>query len=148
MDLYIASFPYAGARTSVEAMAAGVAIAGHDHASKRFLGAVDMLPPGSCIWSKPDQLMDFLSGNNRASLSRLGRQARQHYEKYHAPDKLLNALNHGVDEDGLPPRPLPLQVDELNTALLRSAQFTFLGVLKRRGLRYFRSMKSTIGRLR
>lgn len=148
VDLYIASFPYAGARTSVEAMAAGVAAAGHDHSSKRFLGAVDMLPPGSCIWSEPDQLMDFLSRNDRAMLHRLGRQARQHYEQYHSPEKLMNALRHGVDEHGLPPRPLPLQPDELSAALLRSAQFTFLGVLKRKGLRFFRSVKSALSRLK
>ncbi len=148
VDLYLASFPYAGARTSVEAMAAGVAIAGHDHSEKRFLGAVDMLPTGSCVWSTPDQLIDFLAENDRAALIQRGRLARMHYEKYHSPESLMHALESGVGESGFPPRPLSKKTDELNAALLRSAQFTFLGVFKRRGLRYFRALKAALSRFR
>lgn len=148
VNLYLASFPYAGARTAVEAMAAGVAIAGHDHSGKRFLGAVDMLPPGSCIWSTPDQLLAFLSENDLVSLYRRGCQARQHYEKYHSPDSLAKALQFGVDPSGFPPKPGSVVFDELDAALMRSAQFTFLGIFKRRGLRYFRASKAFLSRFR
>ncbi|WP_159913148.1 hypothetical protein [Pantoea sp. 18069] len=148
VDLYLASFPYAGARTAVEAMAAGVAIAGHDHSGKRFLGAVDMLPVGSCVWSTPDQLMTFLSANDTVTLRQLGCQARLHYEKYHSPESLMKALQFGVNESGFPPQPMPRPSDELDAALLRSAQFTFSGVLKRRGLRCFRAVKAFLSRFR
>ena len=146
VNLYIASFPYAGARTSVEAMAAGVAIAGHDHSSKKFLGAVDMLPPGSFVWTRPDQLMDFLSKTDRARLHLLGGKARQHYENYHFPEKLLNALSDGVSECGFPQKPLKSPVDELNAALLRADQFSLVGLLGRKGLRCFRAFKSSLSR--
>lgn len=148
VDLYLASFPYAGARTAVEAMAAGVPIAGHDHRSKRFLGAVDMLPPGSCIWTTPDQLLDFVMQNGRENLRERGRMARQHYEKYHSPESLAQALRFGVDSTGFPPRPLAPALDELTAALSRAAQFTFLGIFKRRGLRYFRAGKAWLSRFR
>lgn len=148
VDLYLASFPYAGARTAVEAMAAGVAIAGHDHSGKRFLGAVDMLPPGSCVWSTPDQLLDFLGENARVALRERGGEARLHYERYHSPASLAKALEFGVDPSGFPPKPRPGASDELDMALSRSAQFTFLGIFKRRGLRYFRAGKAFLSRFR
>lgn len=148
VDLYLASFPYAGARTAVEAMAAGVAIAGHDHSGKRFLGAVDMLPPGSCVWSTPDQLLHFLSENDRAALQERGGQARRHYEKYHSPESLAKALQFGVAPSEFPPRPRPAVSDALDAALMRSAQLTFSGILKRRGLRYFRALKAFSSRFR
>jgi hypothetical protein len=141
VDLYLSSFPLAGARTLVEAMAAGVPIAAHDHSGKRFLSAMDMLPPGSCFWSQPQELYSFLAANDRDALAARGRQARAHYESYQSAAAMAQALGEsGLSE--LPPTAFRHRPDPLAEALRRSAQFSLHGLGRRLLLRTGRRLRS------
>ncbi|HYE40288.1 MAG TPA: hypothetical protein VEB23_10170, partial [Ramlibacter sp.] len=142
VDLYIGSFPYPGARTLVEAMAAGVAIAAHDHSQHAFLAAMDMLPPGSCFWSRPEELLAFLASHDRAALQGVGRQARAHYEAYHTPRAMRDALAGDPRAQEVPPTALRHRTDPLAQALRRAGEVTLAGVARRRILREARRLRS------
>jgi hypothetical protein len=142
VDLYLASFPYAGARTLVEVMAAGIPTAAHNHASKRFLGAIDMLPPGSCVWSRPGELLQFIRNNDRVELKMRGEAARLHYEAWHTPQRLQEALAGDRAPDDVPVSKFTYQADVLLQALERSWQFSFANLLRRRLRRYARKLRS------
>ena len=73
-------------------MAASTPTAAHNHSGKRFLGAIDMLPSGSCLWSQPCELLEFVASQSRAALQGRGREARRHYEAWHSPARLDEAL--------------------------------------------------------
>ncbi|HET8744040.1 MAG TPA: hypothetical protein VFM98_00425 [Ramlibacter sp.] len=144
VDLYLSSFPYPGARTLVEAMAAGVPVALHDHASSRFLGALDMAPEGACVWSRPEELLGFVASVDRAALGRLGAQARRHYDRHHAPGLMAAALAPGAAPLEAPPARFPHRDDVLAQAVYRARQFSLVGLLRRRALRAARFLKSRL----
>ncbi len=142
VDLYLGSFPYAGARTLVEAMAAGVAIAAHDHSQHSFLGAMDMLPPGSCFWSRPEELFEFAASHDRATLQAIGQRARDHYIAYHTPEAMRAALAGDPRAQQVPATAFCHRADPLVQALRRSAEVSLIGVLQRKILRNARRLRS------
>jgi hypothetical protein len=142
VDLYIASFPYPGARTLVEVMAAGIAVAAHDHSAHAFLGAMDMLPPGSCFWSHPSELLGFIAAQDRPSLQRLGRDARRHYEAYYTPGVMRAALDGDARAQQIPATGFRHHTDPLAQALRRAGEVTVAGVARRWLLRQARRLRS------
>jgi hypothetical protein len=142
VDLYIASFPYPGARTLVEAMAAGIPVAAHDHSASEFLAAKDMLPPGSCFWSRPAQLLEFIAAHDRAALQRLGQRARSHYEAYHTPQVMRDALAGDARAQQVPASAFRHRPDPLAQALSRAQAFSLGGLARRRLLRWARRLRS------
>jgi hypothetical protein len=142
VDLYIGSFPYPGARTLVEAMAAGVAVAAHDHSQHVFLAAMDMLPPGSCFWSQPEELLHFIASRDRGSLRELGRQARLHYEAHHTPTVMRDALAGDPRAQQVPATEFRHRTDPLAQALRRAGEFTLKGLTHRWLLRNARRLRS------
>lgn len=144
VDLYLSSFPYAGARTLVEVMSAGIPTATHDHNGSRFLSAMDMLPPGSCVWSQPQELVAFVQAATRADLQARGRQALAHYERFHTPAAMHAALM-GDDQAGeLPPSPYAHRPDPLAQALRRARQVSIAGVASRWVRRWARRMRASL----
>ncbi len=93
VDLYLTSFPYGGARTLIEAMGAGVAIALHSHAFHRLLSTIDMAYDQAFVWRDPQELYDFVKGLNPDVLAEHGRLARAHYEAFHREDGMRDALS-------------------------------------------------------
>lgn len=142
VDLYVSSFPYPGARTLVEAMAAGVPVAVHDHAASRFLGALDMAPEGACVWSRPEELLAFVGSVDRATLARLGAQARRHYDDHHTRAAMAASLAPGAAPVRVPPVRFAHRSDSLAQAVYRARQFSLFGLLRRRALRAARRLKS------
>lgn len=132
VDLYITSFPYAGARTLVEVMSAGIPSVTHCHISKPFLAAVDMLPPGSQVWANTQDLLLLLKNLDRSSLAHLGLIARSHYEAFHTPARLLEALAGEVAAQTIPVSGFSYSPDMLALALHRARQFTTINFLRRR----------------
>ena len=112
-------------------MAAGVPTAGHDHRRSRMLGAIDMLPPMSCVWVTVDQLIKFLSIETRESLQERGKAARSHYESYHTPQKLQRALEGDLSAQTMPQPYFSHKSDELIVALEKSWQFSIKGLISR-----------------
>ncbi|RYF18469.1 MAG: hypothetical protein EOO30_03430 [Comamonadaceae bacterium] len=144
VDLYIASFPYPGARTLVEVMAAGVAVAAHDHSAHAFLGAMDMLPPGSAFWSHPSELLRFIAAQDRPSLQRIGRDARLHYEAYYTPSVMRDALAGDPRAQQIPATAFRHRSDPLAQALRVAGEFTVAGVVRRWALRQARRLRSAV----
>ena len=144
VDVYLSSFPIAGARTLIEAMAAGLPIAVHDHAGKRFLGALDMAPEGSCVWSAPEDLLSFLGGVDRASLLQMGELSRRHYEAYHSPAVMRSALLPDAPPVDVPTLRFTHRGDSLVAALHRGRQFSVSGLLRRWVFRTARRVKSIV----
>lgn len=142
VDLYIASFPYPGARTLVEVIAAGIPVAAHDHSAHAFLSAMDMLPPGSGFWAQPAELLRFIAGNDRSSLRQLGRQARVHYEAYHTPRAMRDALAGDPRAQQVPATAFRHQPDPLAQALRRAGEFSLVGLARRWLLRQARRLRS------
>ena len=142
VDVYLSSFPYAGARTLVEVLGAGIPVALHSHASTRFLSTLEMAPDGACIWRDMTELNDFLSHESRQTLSERGVRARQHYEKWHAESLLSQVLNGHVLAAPAPRAAMTDTVDELERALEIARQASLLRVLQRYWVRFGRWLQA------
>ena len=145
VDIYLASFPYGGARTLVEVLGAGVPIAIHSHTSKRFLSALDMAPDGALIWREPEELIELLSRQSREELAVLSAKARRHYERFHSESALKNVLDGSPCELPISPDETEYKIDRLRQALDIAHQITISGVLARRALRLVRRIKTMMG---
>jgi len=104
VDLYIASFPYGGALTLIEAMGAGVPLVIHKHIFSRILSCIDIAYPGASHWQDPNDLISFCQNANPDDLRRESESARSHYEKFHHPAILAGILNSKTGNN-LPPEP-------------------------------------------
>mgnify|MGYP003624273796 FL=1 len=99
VDLYIASFPYGGGLTLIEAMGAGVPVAVHKHIFSRILSGIDLAYPKAFSWKHPNELFSYCASLTSEHLEQLGQLARIQYEKYHTNSNLyemLNNKNHGT----------------------------------------------------
>lgn len=85
VDLLLATYPYGGARTAVEAMAAAVPVTWRSPTADLDDVDTQMKYPGAFIWRTPDDLRDLLTGLDTSWLRRQGASARGHYEKLHHP---------------------------------------------------------------
>lgn len=142
VDLYLSSFPYPGARTLVEAMAAGVPIAAHDHSGSGFLGALDMMPAGTFVWSHPQELLAFAASATRPALRRMGELARRHFDDYHTPEAMRAVLQPGADSAPVPPAQFAHRPDPLAQALRRAREFSLSALLGRWVIRTVRRVRS------
>lgn len=146
VNLYIASFPYGGARTLIEAMGAGIAVVLHAHHSSRLLSTFDMAYEGAFCWRTPDELCEYVAQLDAGELDRQGQAARRHYEKYYREESLAAALadpNHAIV-----PQPLRLDyaADDFQQALDVSTQVSLPHLVQRRLRRLAARLKSVIGR--
>lgn len=114
VDLYIASFPYGGGITLIEAMGAGVPVALHKHIYSRVLSGIDLAYPSVFYWSDPERLFDFCANVSKNDLKTFSRLARMHFEQFHqfnilqdillndvhikAPDNILDSFHPQTDE--------------------------------------------------
>lgn len=102
VDLYVASFPYGGGLTLIEAMGAGVPVALHRHMDSRVLSGIDMAYPEAFSWRYPDDLLDYCSALTREDLEAGSRSARMQYENYHRREVLVDMLDGRMTDDCLP----------------------------------------------
>jgi len=105
VDLYIASFPYGGGLTLVEAMGAGVPVALHKHVFSKILSGIELAYPEAFSWRYPEELLTYCASLKVATLEESGRLSRKQYEAFHQRDILQAALSGG-DTDVLHPLPM------------------------------------------
>jgi glycosyltransferase involved in cell wall biosynthesis len=143
VDLYIASFPYGGGLTLIEAMGAGVPVALHKHVFSEILSGIDLAYPGSFSWRFPEELLEFCSNLRPEYLERESRSARFRYLEFHRLEvlerilsgrELVSSVPGGKRESFLP------ETDEWACWLEREISFGRL--IRRKMLRSFRRIRA------
>jgi len=102
VDLYVASFPYGGGLTLIEAMGAGISVALHRHIFSRILSGVDLAYPRAFSWRQPSELFNYFSSLTSEDLENSGKKARIQYEKFHSGDSLQGMLNGTTYDNSIP----------------------------------------------
>jgi len=143
VNLYVASFPYGGARTLIEAMGAGVAVALHLHCHSRLLSTFDMAFEGALFWRNPQELYDHVQQTDVKTLRQQGQVARRKYQECYREEVLAGAL-----ADWSQPLPPPSLLagyvpDKLQQALDITNQVSCVGALRRIFCRAIRRWKSS-----
>jgi hypothetical protein len=141
VDLYVASFPYGGARTLIEAMGAGIPVAVHCHYASRLLGSIDMAYDGALIWKNPKELYAHVRHVDAAILNEHSRLARQRYEKFHGDYALKSALADPATSLQAPDLVGAYRPDGLQRALDISSQVNCSGAIRRALFRTARKLK-------
>lgn len=92
VDLYIASFPYGGGLTLIEAMGAGVPVALHRHIFSRVLSSIEIGYFGAFSWRQPRELIEYCSSITPEKLQSDSILSRKHYEQHHTGKDLRSML--------------------------------------------------------
>jgi hypothetical protein len=93
VDLYVASFPYGGGLTLIEAMGAGVPVALHNHIYSRVLSGIDLAYPEAFVWKEPEELYRFCAKVTAQELENASTAGRQRYDEYHRREVLVRLLD-------------------------------------------------------
>ncbi|HEB27825.1 MAG TPA: hypothetical protein ENI05_08630 [Porticoccus sp.] len=145
VDLYVASFPYGGGLTLIEAMGAGISVALHRHIFSRILSGVDLAYPGAFSWRQPGELLNYCVSLTSEDLEKSGKLARIQYEKFHSGENLQSILNdtdHGGSSPNDSEDTFSIESDEW--ALWVESQLNIRRLLSKAAYRTFRKLRSRL----
>ncbi|MGE5472454.1 MAG: hypothetical protein ACM3X0_16790 [Bacteroidota bacterium] len=143
VDLYVASFPYGGGLTLIEAMGAGVPVALHRHVYSRVLSGIDLAYPGVFSWRQPEELFEYCASISAEHLSESAKAARRQYERFHTREHLHRFLNES-GSSRLSPGELAgdFSVESDEWALWMERQLNLRHLIHRAAYRMFRYFRS------
>lgn len=144
VDLYIASFPYGGGLTLIEAMGAGVPVALHRHMFSRILSGIELGYCEAFSWRNPEDLLAYCAGLSTEELYKGSKLARKQFESIHTNKQLerfLNDLSYLAPEPNTDSVKFSIMADEW--ALWVERQISFRQLIYKglyRAFRYLRSL--------
>jgi len=144
VDLYIASFPYGGGLTLIEAMGAGVPVALHKHITSRILSGFDLAYPEAFSWRYPEELIDFCTSVMPETLKLQSCLARTQYEKFHRPEIFEAALADPSRLVAPPNRPESFTPEVDEWACWMESQLSLGRVMHRGAYRLFRFIRARL----
>lgn len=142
VDLYVASFPYGGGLTLIEAMGAGIPVALHRHIFSRVLSGIDLAYPGAFSWRAPEDLLNYCVSLDAPTLKEAGISGRLQYEKFHDSRALPGMLSDPAQNRQNPHALVPFSVETDEWALWMERQLTLARVMSRAVYRALRSLRA------
>lgn len=142
VDLYIASFPYGGGLTLIEAMGAGVPIAVHQHKFVNFLSGLELAYPEAFVWRYPNELLTYCKNLSLDQLINSAHSARSHYENFYSENHLSNFLRTDTDCSVIPEKRLNVSLlDSVEFPLVAMQHFTITHIIIRKVYRLVRKLR-------
>lgn len=142
VDLYVASFPYGGGLTLIEAMGAGIPVALHRHVFSRVLSGIDLAYPGAFNWRAPEDLLKYCVSLSAETLKEAGLSGRMQYEKFHSSKNLPRMLMESARDRQTPNALKPFSVQSDEWALWMERQLTVSRVFSRGVYRALRRLRA------
>lgn len=143
VDVYLASFPYGGGITLIEAMGAGIPVILHRHIYSRVLSGLELAYQEAFSWRFPEELLSKISTLRPDDLINESVLARSRYESFHRPEILRACLKSSeVGIVKIPPLHDNFDVRQDEWAAWATGQLSLRHLFSRTSYRFARNIRT------